>query len=103
FEGPKLKGNIAGVDFLRVRADGRFQLDLQANLTTEDGEKISVYEDGLLIPPDPDDETRIAQLRLNLSFTTSSAKYAWLNYVQGWGRGLVDWKTGEVSVQVYAA
>lgn len=103
FEGPKLKGTIAGVDYLTVRADGRFQLDLQANLTTDDGVKISVYEDGLLIAPDPDDEKRIAQLRLNLEFTTSSPQYAWLNQVQGWGRGTVNWHTGAVEVQVYAA
>lgn len=103
FEGPKLKGTIVGVDYLQVRADGRFQLDMQASLTTDDGEKIAVYEDGILIAPDPDDEARIAQLRLNFRFTTASPKYAWLNQVQGWGRGTVDWNTGQVEVQVYAA
>lgn len=101
FEGPKLKGTLVGVDFLEVRADGKFQLDMHLNITTHDGEKIAVYEDGILIPPT--DDSRIAQLRLNLEFTTSSPKYCWLNQVQGWGRGTVDWNTGEVTVQVYAA
>ena len=101
FEGLRLKGTIAGVDYLHVRADGRFQLNLQAVLTTDDGEKIAVYEDGILIPPQ--DDGMIAQLRLNLEFTASSPKYAWLNQVQGWGRGAVDWNTGQVDVQVYAA
>lgn len=103
FDGPKLKGTIAGVDYLTVRADGRFQLNLQANLTTDDGEKIAVYEDGILIAPDPNDASRIAQLRLNLAFTAFSPKYAWINNIQGWGRGTVNWNTGEVEVQVYAA
>ena len=101
FEGPKLKGTIAGVDYLNVRADGRFQLNLQAVLTTNDGEKLAVYEDGILIPSQ--DDSMIAQLRLNLEFTASSPQYAWLNQVQGWGRGTVDWNTGQVEVQVYAA
>jgi hypothetical protein len=103
FEGPRLRGVIAGVDYLTVRADGRFQLDLQANLTTDDGARISVYEDGILIPPAPEAQARIAQLRLNLTFTTTSPKYAWINQVQGWGRGTVDWSTGQVELQVYAA
>lgn len=101
--GNKIKGTIAGVDHLTVRADGRFQLDMQAQITTDDGQKIAVHEDGVLIAPDPDDESRIAQLRLNLEFTAFSAKYAWINYVQGWGRGTVDWNTGQVEMQVYAA
>ncbi len=101
--GDKIKGTIAGVDHLTVRADGRFQLDMQAQITTDDGEKIAVHEDGLLVAPDPDDESRIAQLRLNLEFTAFSPKYAWINNVQGWGRGTVDWNTGQVEMQVYAA
>lgn len=100
-EGAKIKGTISGVDFLEVRADGRFQLHLHAAITTDDGVKIAVFEDGLLIPPQ--DDTRIAQLRLNLRFTTPSPKYAWLNQLQGWALGTVDWNTGKASVQVYAA
>lgn len=101
--GDKIKGTIAGVDHLTVRADGRFQLDMEALITTDDGEKIAVHEDGLLVAPEPDDEARIAQLRLNLEFTAFSPKYAWLNNVQGWGRGTVDWNTGQVEMEVYAA
>jgi hypothetical protein len=102
-DGPRLKGTIAGVDHLTVRADGRFQLDMQAQITTDDGAQIAVHEDGLLVAPAPDDAARIAQLRLNLEFTAFSPQYAWLNHVQGWGRGTVDWNTGAVEMQVYAA
>lgn len=101
--GDKIKGAISGVDYLTVRADGRFQLNLQATVTTDDGEKIAVHEDGILIAPDPEDESRIAQLRLNLEFTAFSPRYGWLNHIQGWGRGTVNWNTGEVEIQVYAA
>ena len=103
FEGPRMKGKIVGVDYLTVRADGRFKLDLHAHLNTDDGEIIDLYENGILIAPDPDDENRTAQMRLNFEFVTTAPKYAWLNQVQGWGRGWVDWQTGQVVMHVYAA
>jgi hypothetical protein len=99
--GATLNGTIRGVDFLEVRADGRCQLHLHATITTEDGAWIAVFEDGLLIPPI--DDSRIATLRTNFRFTTSSPTYSWLNQVQGWGRGTVDWNTGQASVQAYRA
>jgi hypothetical protein len=99
--GAKLNGTIRGVDFLEVRADGRCQLHLHAAITTDNGEKIAVFEDGLLFPPT--DDSRIATLRTNFRFTTSSPKYAWVNQIQGWGRGTVDWNTGQASVQAYRA
>jgi hypothetical protein len=100
-EGSKLNGSITGVDFLEVRADGRFLLHIHATITTDDGERIALYEDGLLIPSA--DGTGIAQLRLNMQFTTSSPKYAWVNQLQVWGRGSVDMAKGEVSVKAYVA
>src|SRR5690606_32954230 len=36
-QGPRLNGTITGVDFSQVRADGRFQLHLHAEITTHDG------------------------------------------------------------------
>lgn len=100
-EGLRIKGNIAGVDYLTVRADGRFVLNLQASIETGDGERIAVEEDGILLPPQ--DGSGIAQLQLNLRFNTASPRYAWLNKLQAWGRGTADWNTGEVRVRVYAA
>jgi hypothetical protein len=47
--GPKLKGTIKGVDYINVRADGRFQLHFHAETTTEDGKKIALYADALLL------------------------------------------------------
>ena len=46
FEGPvtgaRLSGSVKGVDYLYFRADGRFQLNIYAEITTEDGTKITV-------------------------------------------------------------
>ncbi len=35
--GPRLNGTISGIDYLYVRADGRFQLHIHAQITTDDG------------------------------------------------------------------
>lgn len=98
-EGEKVKGSLEGVDFLTVRADGRFLLNLHVTITTDDGEKIALYETGLLIPPQ--DDSMIAQLQLDMQFTTHSPKYAWLNKIQAWALGDVDWNTGKVTIQAY--
>lgn len=55
FEGPvtgaKLSGSVKGVDYLYFRADGRFQLDIHAEITTEDGKKIALAADGAALGP----------------------------------------------------
>jgi hypothetical protein len=70
--GPKLKGRVAGVDYLRIRADGRFELHIHAEITTDDGQKISLF--------------------------TSSKAYPWVNGLQVWGTGTVD--LGEQVVRI---
>jgi Protein of unknown function (DUF3237) len=77
--GPKLKGTVKGVDYANVRADGRPQLDFHAEITTEDGKKIALFADGVL---NPKSGSPMAQLRLNITLTTSVAEYAWVNPIQ---------------------
>ena len=100
-EGSRIKGDIRGVDYLTVRADGQFILNLHAIIKTDDGVNISIDEDGILLPPE--DDSGIAQLKLNMRLNTASPEYSWLNKVQVWVRGTADWNTGEVRVKAYAA
>jgi hypothetical protein len=100
-EGDKIAGTISGTDFLTVRADGRFQLNIHAIVTTNDGVKIAVYENGILVPPQ--DDSMIARVYLNLEFSAGSSEYDWLNKIQGWAQGTVEWNSGQIDVQVYAA
>ena len=100
-EGEKLKGAIAGVDFAEVRADGRFQLHIHAEITTDDGEKISFFADGILIPPEVDKS--VAPLRCNVRLTASSPKYSWVNQLQVWVRGSVNLNSGEIVMKAYVA
>jgi hypothetical protein len=98
--GPKLKGTVKGVDYLHIRADGRCQLNIHAEITTEDGKKIALAADGVAIP---EEGSPIFQLRENVTLTTNHSEYSWLNPIQVWAPGTVDVSKGEIRVKGYAA
>ena len=83
-----------------MRADGRIQLHIHAELTTDDGEKISLFADGVATP---EEGTAIMQLRENVTLSTSSPAYSWVNQIQVWGQGTVDLAKSEVNIKAYAA
>ena len=103
FEGPvggqKLQGTVKGIDYLHIRPDGRGQLHIHGEITTEDGKKIALSADGVAIfkdgPP-------IGDLRENVTLTTSEPDYAWVNPLQIWGPGTVDLAKGEVHITAYS-
>jgi hypothetical protein len=103
FEGPvtgsKLKGTVTGVDYLHIRADGRAQLNIHAEITTEDGKKIALAADGVAIPQEG---SPVFQLRENVTLTTNYAEYSWVNPIQVWGLGTVDVSKGGIRVKGYA-
>ena len=98
--GPRIKGTVRGVDYLHIRADGRCQLDIKAEITTEDGKKIALRADGL---GTPEPGSPIVQLRENATLTTHHPEYAWVNLIQVWAPGKVDLSKGEIQVTGYAA
>jgi hypothetical protein len=98
--GPRLKGTATGVDYLHMRADGRAQLHIHAEITTEDGEKIALFADGVATP---EEGTGVLQLRENVTLSTSSPAYSWVNQLQVWGQGTVDPAKGEINLKAYAA
>ena len=103
FEGAavgKLKGTVSGIDYLRVRADGRFDLHIHADITTDDGQKISLEGDGVALPREA---SPIADLRENVTLFTSSKSYAWVNTMQVWGIGTVDLAAQVINVKGYRA
>jgi predicted nucleic acid-binding Zn-ribbon protein len=96
--GDSINGDIRGIDYLYVRSDGKFELNIQASILTDDGVMIHVQESG---------SSRImyegiAQLNLTLNFSTSSPEYEWINTKQVWGVGLVDMIRGNVSMKCYS-
>lgn len=79
FEGPRLRGSVevpAG-DWLTVRADGSYKLDVRLTLRTEDGARILMTYHGIGIPTESGSSIRTAPL-----FEAGDARYAWLNRVQ---------------------
>jgi hypothetical protein len=98
--GPKLKGNVAGVDYLRIRGDGQFQLHIHAEIITDDGEKIALFADGVAHPREG---SAIADLRENVTLTAASEAYAWVNTLQVWATGTVDLAEQVVRVKGYSA
>ena len=98
--GPKLKGTVKGVDYLHIRADGRCQLNIHAEISTEDGKKIALAADGVAIP---EKGSPVFQLRENVTLTTNHPEYSWLNPIQVWAPGTVDLSRGEIRVKGYAA
>lgn len=98
--GPKLKGKVTGVDYLQVRADGRFELHIHAEITTDDGQKISLHADGVGLPRKG---SPIVGLRENVTLFTSSKDYACVNALQVWGTGTADLAAQVVQIKGYSA
>jgi len=96
--GENIRGKIKGVDYLEVRADGKFLLNIYATILTNDGETIALHETGIL-EPQPD---QTARLHLNMDFSTASEKYLWINAKQVWGTGQVNMAAGMVTVQGFS-
>jgi hypothetical protein len=98
--GPRLRGKITGTDYLYVRADGRFQLHIHAQINTDDGHNISFSSEGVSIQVEG---TRETQLRAAVSLFSSSPEYRWLNKLQVWAIGSLDPQKGEAFVRAYVA
>jgi hypothetical protein len=98
--GPRVKGTVKGIDYLHIRADGRCQLDIKAEITTDDGKKIALAAGGVAIP---EPGSPVFQLRENATLTTNHPEYAWVNLIQVWAPGTVDLSKGEIRVTGYAA
>jgi hypothetical protein len=89
----RLAGRAHGVDYVRVRADGRMELDLHLIVETEDGHRIALSGDGqaVLRPGEP-----VLELFANVRLSTASKEYAWVNERQVWGVGTASLTTGKV-------
>jgi hypothetical protein len=94
----RLAGRVRGVDYIRMRADGRIDLDIRAIIETEDGHRIALSADGVAVPRAAEP---IADLSENVSLTTAAGNYAWVNTRQVWGIGTVNFATGKVHIDAF--
>jgi hypothetical protein len=95
--GDTLRGGISGIDYLAVRADGQYQLNGYATIITHDGETIAFHEAGTLMP----NVAGLAQVCLNMHFSTASANYQWLNQKLAWGFGAIDLRKGFLNIRAF--
>ena len=94
----RLSGRVRGVDYLRMRADGRIDLDIRATIETEDGHRIALSADGVGVPRATEP---IADLCENVILTTAAVNYTWVNTRQVWAPGTVNLPAGKVHIDAY--
>ena len=94
----RLAGHVRGVDFLRIRADGRIDLDIRATIETADGRRIALSADGVGVRRATEP---VADLCENVRLSTAAGDYAWVNTRQVWGAGTVNFATGKIHIDAY--
>jgi hypothetical protein len=94
----RLSGRVHGVDYVRVRADGRIDLDIRATIETGDGHRIALAADGVAMPRANEP---IADLFENVTLGTAAPAYAWINGRQIWAVGTVNFATNKVHIEAY--
>ena len=98
--GPKLNGAAEGIDYVRVRPDGHFELHIHETIRTEDGQNISAQGDGAAIPRP---EGGIADVRVSMTLFASSKAYTWVNQLPVRGIGTIDLAKKVIQVAAYSA
>jgi Protein of unknown function (DUF3237) len=94
----RLAGHVRGVDYVRLRADGRIDLDIRAAIETGDGRRIALSADGVGVPRAAEP---IADLCENVRLSTADEDYAWVNTRQIWATGTVNFATGKIHIDAY--
>jgi hypothetical protein len=97
--GPRFAGTVKGVDYLYFRPDGRAELHIHAEITTQAGRTIALAAGGVAIRQEA---SSVFQLRENVSLMTHYAEHSWVNQIQIWAQGTVDVSDGDVRVKGYA-
>jgi hypothetical protein len=82
--GPRLTGTVKGVDCLYFRPDGRAELHIHAEITTDAGQTIALTAGGVAIPQDG---SPVFQLRENVTLMTHHPEHSWVNQLQVWAAG----------------
>ena len=98
--GPKLNGAAEGIDYVRVGADGRFELHIHETIRTEDGQNISAHGERVATARP---EGGIADVRVNMTLFAASKDYAWVNQVPVRGVGTIDLAKQVIQVAAYSA
>lgn len=94
----RIAGKMQGTDYVRIRADGRIDLDIRATVETDDGHRIALSADGVAVPRAGEP---VADLFENVTASTAAGEYAWVNTRQIWAFGAVDFAAGKIHLDGY--
>jgi Protein of unknown function (DUF3237) len=94
----RLSGLAHGVDYLRIRADGRIELDLHVTVETDDGRRIALSGDGQAAARK---DEPLMDIFANIRLSTAAKEYAWVNARQIWAVGTASLATGKMHVEAY--
>jgi len=94
----RLSGRAYGVDYLRMRADGRIDLDLHLTIEKDDGHRIALSGDGQAAPRKGEPALHIFA---NIRLSTASKEYGWVNARQIWSIGTASMTTGKIHAEAY--
>ena len=94
----RLSERARGVDYVRMRADGRIDLDLHLTIETDDGHRIALSGDGQAAPRNGEP---MLDIFANIRLSTASKEYAWVNARQIWGVGTASMTTAKIYVEAY--
>lgn len=97
--GPRLRGTVAGIDYLNIRADGLFQLHLHGRIITDDGVSIALSSKGI---SRQDEDSQLAHLRSAVTLFTADRTYDWLNQLHLWAVGTFDPVNAEAFISAYS-
>lgn len=100
-KGSKVKGEIVGTNYTLVRPDGVGISNIQAVLTTPEGDRIALHADGFSNAPAQG--STVFQYRETVTFHSSNPKYSWINHIVCWATGTADLATGKVALKGYVA
>jgi hypothetical protein len=94
----RVAGRAHGFDFLRVRADGRMELDLHSVIETDDGQRIALSGDGqaAMRKDEP-----ILDIFGSIGLSTAAKEYAWVNERQIWSVGTATLTPGKLRVKAF--
>src|SRR5215469_6119895 len=94
----RLAGRAHGFDYVRVRADGRMELDLHLTIETDDGCRIALSGDGQAAPRNGEPTLDIFG---NIRLATAEKKYSWVNERQIWAVGTASLATRKLHIEAF--
>lgn len=94
----RVSGAMRGIDYFRLRPDGRRELELRGAIETDDGSRIAFTAQGV---GSPRDRGPIVDLAVKIDLLTAAAAYLWVNAKPAWGSGYADLAANKIHIDVY--